>query len=161
LLIVERFGARSGSIIVFDQKGRIIEGVLAYAGEVRRSDKEHLSTTVKRGLAGWVRRMGQATVVEDTATDGRWFRASWQGGRDESRTIMSVPLLAGDTVIGVLSLANSRPNRFRTADLALLGAMAVAISNSGLGTLGESMGRTEDDNQTASIGLRNQSIRSR
>jgi D-sedoheptulose 7-phosphate isomerase len=127
LLTVENVGALSGSFIVLDERGNLIDGAIAYAGEVRPPSHK-LADTLRRGLAGWVFRNGTPALVEDTLLDPRWLPSEWDGPSSSSRSAISVPLMAGEHVIGVLTLVNPDTRRFTEPDLALLTALAAGIS---------------------------------
>jgi len=127
-LTLEAVGASSGSIMVLDEKGEVIEGVVAYAGEVRREDAPNLTDTVARGLAGWVITHRQAALIPNTRDDPRWLSRSWADSDSTSRSAISVPLLSRDRVIGVLTLVHPQPGRFTEGDLSLLTAVSTHIS---------------------------------
>ena len=129
LLTVENVGAQSGSLIVLDEMGNLVQGVVAYAGEVRQPPRNQLADTVRRGLAGWVFRNGQPALVEDTQRDPRWLPLEWDDPKASPRSAISVPLLAADQVMGVLTLVNPDTRRFTQADLAQLSAIAANISH--------------------------------
>ncbi|HEX9798390.1 MAG TPA: GAF domain-containing protein [Anaerolineales bacterium] len=131
-LTVESVGARSGSIIVFNESGDILDGVVAYAGHTQRTSHAALAGPVRDGLAGWVYRTGQAALVEDTRSDHRWYRNPWEQSEDVPRTAISVPLLAGERVLGALTLVNPNKQRFSEADLALLSAIAISLGLNGV-----------------------------
>lgn len=129
LLTVENVGALSGSLMVLDETGNLVEGAVAYAGEVRQPARNQLADTVRRGLAGWVFRNGQPALVEDTQRDPRWLALEWDDPKAAPRSAISVPLLAGDQVMGVLTLVKPDTRRFTQADLAQLSAIAADISH--------------------------------
>lgn len=127
-MTIESVGAASGSIIVLDDAGNIIEGALAYAGKVHQQTPEQLAEVVRTGLAGWVIEHRQAALVPDTGKDPRWVRRTWQEQTPESRSAISVPLLARDKVVGVLTLVHPQAGQFTRDDLSTLTAIAVGIS---------------------------------
>jgi D-sedoheptulose 7-phosphate isomerase len=128
LLTVENVGGLSGSIMVLDEQGNVVEGAVAYAGEVRTPAPLQLADTVRRGLAGWVFRSGQPALVEDTRRDPRWLRMEWDKPEGSPRSAISVPLTANERVVGVLTLVNPNTRQFTEADLALLAAIAASLS---------------------------------
>ncbi|MEX2030604.1 MAG: GAF domain-containing protein [Anaerolineales bacterium] len=127
LLTVENVGAQSGSLMVLDEAGNLVEGAVAYAGEVRPPAPHQLADTLRRGLAGWVFRNGNPALVEDTQRDPRWLASEWDA-LNAPRSAISVPLIGGERVIGVLTLVNPDTRRFTERDLALLSALAGGIS---------------------------------
>lgn len=123
-------GATSGSIVVLDEKGYVVDGALAYAGEVKTTGVEQLSDIVKNGLAGWVVENRQAALVTNTADDPRWLRRDWDTPGEGPRSAISVPLLTRDRVVGVVTLVYPEAGRFTMEDLALLTAITISISYS-------------------------------
>ncbi|MBM2850803.1 MAG: CbiA protein, partial [Anaerolineales bacterium] len=130
-LTLEAAGASSGSIIMLDEKGEVIEGAVAYAGKVRLQDAQNLTDTVERGLAGWVITHRQAALIPSTRDDSRWLSRSWDDTDSTSRSAISVPLVSRDRVMGVLTLVHSQPGRFTEEDLSLLTAIGTYVSFNG------------------------------
>lgn len=130
-LAVEGIGAASGSILVLDTKGEIVDGAISYSGEVRQQPAQRLKEFLRSGLAGWVAKRGQAALIRDTRFDPRWLRSEWEIADDKSRSAVCVPLINNDRLVGVLTLVNTPPQSFTEADLALLMGIAVAVSVSG------------------------------
>lgn len=127
-MTMQSVGAASGSIIMLDDTGNVIEGAMAYAGKVHKQTAEQLADVVRTGLAGWVIEHRQAALVPDTGKDPRWVRRTWQEQKPESRSAISVPLLARDRVVGVLTLVHPQTDQFNRDDLSTLTAIAVGIS---------------------------------
>jgi len=117
-------GAVSGSVLVLDEDSRIHDGAMMYSGQVDGYDPQQLEDTLDRGLAGWVVEHGQAALIPSTREDSRWLQRSWEADNGSSRSVISVPLMARDRVLGVLTLAHSEPGRFTEKDLALLVTIA-------------------------------------
>jgi len=130
-LTLDSVGAGSGSIVVLDEDGNIIEGALAYAGEVHSQTTQQLADIITNGLAGWVVENRQAALIPSTRDDPRWLRRSWDEVGDSSRSALSVPLMAHDRVVGVLTMVHPQAGRFTREDLALLTAIALTVSITG------------------------------
>lgn len=130
-LTLQSVGAASGSIVVLDEGGNVVEGALAYAGQLHNKNKDELTDVVEHGLAGWVVENRQAALVEDTDNDPRWLKRGWeQKDITTSRSALSVPLMTHDRVVGVVTLVHPQAGRFTMEDLALLTAIAVTVSYS-------------------------------
>jgi capsular exopolysaccharide synthesis family protein len=131
-MTLESVGATSGSMIAVDPKGEPIEGVMIYDGRTYASDPQQLKDIVQKGLARWVIENRRPVVLNNTAEDPRWLNRSWDENPQEPRSAISVPLMAEDRVVGVLTLVHPKANHFTRDDLSLLTAIAVGISfNSG------------------------------
>ncbi len=86
------------------------------------------------GVAGWVASHGQTLLLPDVTTDPRFSRRMDEETRFATRSILAVPLRAGDQVIGVIEIINALGEReFTPQDVEILEAFAnfaaVAISN--------------------------------
>ena len=77
------------------------------------------------GLMGWVRRTGRALLVEDFTRELPQLpaRPRYQA-EHPPRSGIYVPLLAGETVLGTISVQSPRPNTFEQNDLRLLSLIA-------------------------------------
>lgn len=77
------------------------------------------------GLIGWMRQTGKALLVEDFASEMERLpaRPRYQSERPP-RSGIYVPLIAGDAVIGSISVQSYRPHAFGANDLRLLSLIA-------------------------------------
>jgi PAS domain S-box-containing protein len=135
-LTIENVGAMSGSILVLDERGQVTEGAVAYGGEVSEHTAEQLAETFEHGLAGWVFEERKPAYIPSTHDDPRWLQRTAIGGDDSSRSAISVPLLVGERVVGVLTMVHPIPGHFSEDDLTLLQAIAdqagIAVENARL-----------------------------
>lgn len=135
-LTLSTVGAPNGSILVLDEKGETTEGALANDGELHDHTVEQLRDTFEDGLAGWVVENRKAALIESTHDDPRWLKKPDDKSEEESRSAISVPLLAHGRVVGVLTLVHPKADHFTDDDLALLTAIAdqagIAVSNAQL-----------------------------
>jgi D-sedoheptulose 7-phosphate isomerase len=129
IMTLQNIGAASGSIVVLDSEGKVIEGALAYDGELQSRNVQQLADIIQQGLAGWVIEHRQGALISSTSEDPRWLPRSWEKGR--SRSALSVPLLSQNRVVGVLTMVHPETGKFTREDLALLTAIALAVSVSG------------------------------
>lgn len=137
-LTVESVGAASGSILVLNGSNEVVEGAVAYAGHVRRRSGPVLLEMVRSGLAGWVASHQRPALIPSTRDDPRWLRRAWDEEADTPRSAISVPLMAGERVVGVLTLVHREKKQFTEADLTLLTAIAACVSLGGARVLEES-----------------------
>ncbi|OQY17989.1 MAG: hypothetical protein B6I35_13715 [Anaerolineaceae bacterium 4572_32.2] len=89
-----------------------------------------------QGFAGHVAHSGQSLIVPDAQADERYFKGMDQQTGLKLRSILTIPLLVKDGVIGVLQMADTKADRFSATDLALLeplgASAAIAIENAQL-----------------------------
>jgi hypothetical protein len=124
---VEHLCASSGSIVMLDEHGQVLESALACDGGLEALPTEALSGIVKEGLAGWVVEHRQAALLPSTLGDPRWLRQAWE---DEGivRSAISVPLITRERAFGVLTLVHPKAGQFTQDDLILLTSLAVCAS---------------------------------
>lgn len=96
-----------------------------------------LRVPMGEGLAGWVAREAQSQLVTNLAEDPRFYRAVDQQTGMNTQSLIAVPLVDGDQVIGVLEVVNKLNNGvFDEDDMRLLegmgGTAAVSIVNARL-----------------------------
>lgn len=84
-----------------------------------------------KGLTGWVAQHRQPVCVPDVAQDRRWI--SITGVDDDVRSAILSPILAGDQILGVLSVLHHQEGAFSNEHLDLIGAICqevgLALSN--------------------------------
>lgn len=128
-LALETVGAVSGSIVLFDAEGGVAHGVFAYGGEVQPITEHQLADVVEHGLAGWVFRNRRATIVANTRDDPRWVSRRWDDQTEgTARSAASIPLLANNRVVGILTVVSPEVGKFNRNHLAVLTAIAVGIT---------------------------------
>jgi capsular exopolysaccharide synthesis family protein len=128
-MTLESVGATSGSIIVLNDKGNALEGVLIYEGKVQKQDADQLAEVVEKGLAGWVIQNKRPAVLDNTHTDERWLRRGADQNDHVPRSAVSVPLMTHERVVGVLTLVHPNVGHFTRDDLSMLTAIAVGVSS--------------------------------
>jgi two-component system, NtrC family, sensor histidine kinase KinB len=130
-------GSERATIIVLDDNEKPIDSAIVYGTEVKESTPQQLRDTVERGLAGWVIRNRQGSLVPDTSKDERWLRRP-DDSVDQSgaKSAICLPLLARDKLVGVMTLVHSKPNAFDEESFALARAIAdqagIAVLNARL-----------------------------
>jgi signal transduction histidine kinase len=88
------------------------------------------------GLAGWVARTGESLTVPDARADERYFKGVDRETGLQLRSILTVPLMVKQNVIGVIQAVDTEVDRFDATDLTLLESLAasaaIAIENARL-----------------------------
>jgi GAF domain-containing protein len=117
------FSAQRSSIFLLDEEADelVFE---ALAGE---QEQGLIGTRIpsSTGIAGWTLVTGQPLVIEDLSRDARFARDVAEETGYVPKGIMSVPLLVGERVLGVLQVLD-RPQRpgFSLQEMELLGLFA-------------------------------------
>ena len=95
---------------------------------------QHIS--LDAGIAGWVMQHKTSTIVEDAQRDLRFYDEIDLLTSITTRSLLAVPLIAKDRIIGVLEVINKVDGAFNDHDRELLEALAnsaaVAIDNARL-----------------------------
>jgi diguanylate cyclase (GGDEF)-like protein len=92
---------------------------------------------IGEGIAGWVAQEGEPVLVEDAASDPRFYRKADQSSGFQTRSMMCVPLIFRKRILGTIQVLNKTDNRnFDRQDLSILQIMAdqasIAIENARL-----------------------------
>jgi D-sedoheptulose 7-phosphate isomerase len=127
-LTQERLSAASGTIVVVNERGEVMDGALAYHGEMRPFSPQEYMEIVQHGLAGWVLHNRQPALISNTRDDPRWFPRPWEDQMSGARSAICVPLMEEERAIGVLTLVANQIESFSEKDLSLLAAVAMFIS---------------------------------
>ncbi|MGZ6092208.1 MAG: ATP-binding protein [Polyangiales bacterium] len=123
-LLLEVITCERGFAALLDDKGELqLHAVRASDGASPISRPSVLSHTV----AEHVLDRGLAVICSDAAVDTR-FRDATSLIRSETRSLMAVPILAQNRVLGIIQLESSQPvRRFTERDLDLLSVVASTV----------------------------------
>lgn len=78
------------------------------------------------GLAGWMIENRSAVIVHDAHEDPRWLERETSM---KHRSVLGVPLISNEEVIGVLMMFHSKPNAFTMLQLDLVEAAAFQVAH--------------------------------
>lgn len=117
------FGASAASIALVDESQQAIVFKVAYG--VGREKVVGLSIPLDHGLAGYVVMTGQPISVRDVQQDPRFNQDFASSTGYVPRSILAMPLVAGDRVIGVMEVLDKiNAPSFGMQDMDLLGLFA-------------------------------------
>lgn len=127
--------AEASSLMLLDQE----QGVLRFQAARGKAAGQFKEATIKlgHGLAGWVAERGEPLLVPDAYADPRFDRRFDELTRFRTRSILTVPLLAKQRVLGVLQVINKlNADSFDEQDLELFRSFAsmgsIALENAHL-----------------------------
>jgi glycosyltransferase involved in cell wall biosynthesis len=110
--------AASGSAVVLDGAGNVIDGFVVYEGTLHPACATEMAELVQNGLIGWAARSREPVLVHSTTQDPRWLRRAWDGAAEEpDRSAISIPIAIGEQVLAVLTLVRSQEKRFTEQEL--------------------------------------------
>jgi GAF domain-containing protein len=131
----ELLDAETSSLMLVDEDSA--ELVIEVAtGEIGSRAKQQ-RIPIGAGIAGWTLANHQVAVVDDPATDPRFFPAVGESLQYATRNLLAVPMLVKDRAIGVVEVLNKRNDeKFTERDAELANAFAslaaIAIDNANL-----------------------------
>ena len=112
-------GSENGSILLLDDDTEELVFV-AVVGE-RQKELADFRIPADSGVAGWVRVNKKPTLVQDVRKDNRWISAVDQSIGFHTQSLMAVPLVMGERVLGVMEVVNAlSEDHFTNKDLTLL-----------------------------------------
>lgn len=126
-------GAQAASILLYDHANQQL-----YFQSASNLEKPMLQGLLvpMDSLAGWIVRNRQPVIIPDVSKDERHFGQIGKSVNFETRSLLGVPLMTKDKVIGVLESVNKIQGEFVDDDLDILSALgaqaAVAIENTRL-----------------------------
>jgi len=111
--------AEGGSLLLRDEETGELVFVLVH-GDIRQKLRGfRIGGDV--GIAGWVASNKQPLIVNNPRQDRRFSTTIDEGFNFQTRSIMCVPMMTPDGLIGVIELLNKRDNKeFIEADVTLL-----------------------------------------
>ncbi len=135
-LSLRTIGAVSGSLIVIGEDGTPLEAAIIYEDTVLEPNTERIQNLVSDGLAGWVIEHAEPALIFNTQRDERWVAQSSSQTTEKAKSALSVPLIARDTLVGVITLSHPVPLFFSEEHLELIQAIAdqaaIAVLNARL-----------------------------
>ncbi|MEJ5311884.1 MAG: GAF domain-containing protein [Anaerolineae bacterium] len=127
--------AEDASVLLYDNASEdLVFAAVASSNTSAILFGQHVS--LDAGVAGWVMRNKTSAIVENAQEDPRFFREIDALTAVTTRSLLAVPLITKDRVIGVLEVINKVDGAFNTHDRELLEALAssaaIAIDNARL-----------------------------
>lgn len=122
-IALEAVESENGSILLLDDD----EDELVFIAVVgdRVAELTDFRIPADSGIAGWVKTHKKAALVPDVRKDDRWISAVDQSIGFHTQSLMAVPLILEDRVLGVMEVVNSlSEDHFNDKDLALLQLVA-------------------------------------
>lgn len=125
--------AEAASILLYDEAQREL---YFQAATNMEAPMRGIKVPLEGSIAGWIVRHAQPVIYNDIAEAREYYQQVAQVTQVSTRSLLGVPLLTQDRVIGVLEVINKVFGEFTQQDLDLLMALgaqaAVAIQNSRL-----------------------------
>lgn len=126
-LVNEVVSANDGAILLLNQETGEFD-FRATLNKDKQLTHRSIPSGLKRdeGLAGWMLQNRTAVIVYDTKQDPRWLELPTSSAY---RSVLGVPLITNEEVMGVLLLFHNEPHAFTNQQLDLVEAAAVQVAN--------------------------------
>ncbi len=126
--------ARAASILLYDEQARQL--YFQVATDLDLPTMRGLVVPLEGSIAGWIITHRQPVRITNAHEDARYYPAVDEVTRLATKSILGIPLITKDKIVGVLEAINKRGGQFSDDDedlLMVLGAQAaVAIENARL-----------------------------
>src|SRR5512142_1581001 len=126
--------AEAASIMLYDDTSRQL--YFQVATNIDEPTMRGLVVPLEKSIAGWIVTNRKSVRIDDAHKDLRFFIDVVQTVGYETRSLLGIPLITKNKVVGVLEVINKKRGRFTDPDesmLTVLGAQAaVAIENARL-----------------------------
>ncbi|NNL76956.1 MAG: SpoIIE family protein phosphatase [Desulfobacterales bacterium] len=138
---IELTDAENGNLILLDNSGVVTDSIPRLDDTIDNQRAHLVDSPMDLGLTGWVKNHHQTELINDTQEDDRWQPLQHQ--LQKVRSVLAVPILKSDDLLGILTLEHSRPNHFSPDSVEQMQAtsnqIAMTIENAKLyGRLDES-----------------------
>lgn len=107
--------AEAASLLLYNPRQKVLE-FGSIADEILDQEQiESLKNSVKvklgEGISGWVAKKRKPLIVNDVQNDPRFLKIADKKSGFTTRNLISVPLIYGDNLLGVLNVLNSKINK--------------------------------------------------
>src|SRR6185436_17751823 len=126
--------AEAASILLYDDTARQL--YIQIATNIDEPTMRGLVVPLESSIAGWIVLNRKSVRNDDAHKDERFFKGVEQSIGQSTKSLLGIPLITKNKVVGVLEVVNKKRGRFTDSDesmLTVLGAQAeVAIENARL-----------------------------
>ena len=106
----ELTGAENGSLVLVDSSGVVTDRIQTPEDTSQDKCCDLTGRVLDEGLTGWVSSHHQVGLIHDTRDDDRWIPLPHQP--QTVRSVLAVPILKCDELLGILTLMHSDPGHF-------------------------------------------------
>jgi sigma-B regulation protein RsbU (phosphoserine phosphatase) len=121
--------AEASSILLYEPKLNVLEFALAKNEALGKETEQILKNKVElkmgEGLAGWVAVNRKPVIIQDVQQDTRFFKGADHYTGFQTRTLLCVPIVYGEELLGVIEVLNSKNKQcFDLEDVEILESFA-------------------------------------
>ena len=107
---IELTGAESGYLVLLDHNGEVTDRILKLDDTIQDQSAQLVNSALNPVFDDWVKNNRRIGFIRDTYKDDRWQLPPQQP--QTIRSVLAVPILKSDELLGILTLAHSQPNHF-------------------------------------------------
>jgi signal transduction histidine kinase len=123
--VTELLGVEMGSLMLLDKESQELS--IKVAKGLSEEITKNAKTKIGEGISGWVAENRKPLLIEDIEKDTRFRK---RNGKYHNDSLLSVPLLADDQLLGVINVNNkSTKEIFSEEDLNILNKISIYISD--------------------------------
>ncbi len=123
--VTDLLGVERGSLMLLDKESQELS--IRVAKGLSEEIVKNAKTKVGEGVSGWVVKNREPLLIKDIGKDKRFSK---RGGGYHNDSLLSVPLMARDEVLGVINVNNKSTREvFKKKDLKALNEITPHISN--------------------------------
>lgn len=115
-------GAQASSILLYNERKKELDFYVASTDKATRLKK--LSVPIGKGIASWVFQNKKPVISNDVESDSRFYGEVDKLTKFKTKSMLAVPLMAKDEIVGVIEVINKRVGNFVVDDILLLTAIA-------------------------------------
>src|SRR5204863_8337759 len=116
------FGAFQGWLFITQPGSDYLRLLSAINADPQRIEEmnQRLNLRLRQGLAGWAAAQRTVMIVEDVSLDPHWQSVPALAAEERVRSVVSIPLVAGDELVGVFDLHGDRLQTFHPEQIPTL-----------------------------------------
>ena len=117
-VVSELIGCECGSILLADNNRNSL--IFTVVTGPHKNELKNLAIPIDKGIAGWVFCNGKHAIINEVSYDERFNDFVDKSLGFQTRSILAVPLVYGDRIIGVVEVVNKNDGIFNKRDVAIL-----------------------------------------
>ncbi len=125
---IETVDAEGASLWLWDESQPDILACRAVMHQGKEPKIVDIHVSADQGIIGWTARTGESVIINDTASDPRFFPGVDEQVEFHTRSVLAVPLRAQDAVIGVMEVVNKQSGAFDGGDRAMVETLAASAA---------------------------------
>jgi GAF domain-containing protein len=126
--LCQAFGAFQGAVYTVDAASGTINLIALSNASLERTRAldRAMDFRVGKGLTGWVAQERSVLVIDDVTQDPHWIPI--RDLDEHVRSLIAAPLIAGNSLVGIINLSGNRPATFQKEQIQLFTAAVTPVA---------------------------------